>query len=205
MSMANRIKERRLAVGLTQEELASKLGLQKSAIAKYENGRVENIKRSVISTMASILECSPMYLMGWDDTAPPHPSLRPVSTQKLPVLGNIACGQPTFAEQLYEFTIDAPINADFCLIAKGDSMINARIYDGDVVFIKQQPSVENGEIAVVLIGDEATLKRLYYYREINRLVLQPENLSYKPMVYEGADLEQVRVLGKAVMFQSVVR
>ena len=67
MDMATRIKERRLAMDFTQEELASRLGLQKSAIAKYENGRVENIKRSVIQKMASILECTPSYLMGWED------------------------------------------------------------------------------------------------------------------------------------------
>ncbi len=68
MCMAQRIKERRIEMGFTQEELANKLGLQKSAIAKYENGRVENIKRSVIQHMAEILECSPAYLMGWDET-----------------------------------------------------------------------------------------------------------------------------------------
>ena len=70
MGMAERIKERRIAMGYTQEELATKLGLQKSAIAKYENGRVENIKRSVISNMAKILECSPSYLMDWEESLP---------------------------------------------------------------------------------------------------------------------------------------
>lgn len=67
MEMAERIKERRIAMGFTQEELGNKLGLQKSAIAKYENGRVENIKRSTIANMATILECSPCYLMGWEE------------------------------------------------------------------------------------------------------------------------------------------
>lgn len=67
MCMADRIKERRIAMNLTQEELAKKLGLQKSAIAKYENGHVENIKRSVIKEMSRVLECNPSYLMGWDN------------------------------------------------------------------------------------------------------------------------------------------
>ena len=71
MCMAQRIKQRRISMGYTQDELASKLGLQKSAIAKYENGRVENIKRSIIEKMANILECKPSYLMGWDDNASP--------------------------------------------------------------------------------------------------------------------------------------
>jgi len=77
MEMNQRIKERRLAMNYTQEELAEKLGLQKSAIAKYENGRVENIKRSIILKMATILECSPTYLMGWDDVEPATPSTLP--------------------------------------------------------------------------------------------------------------------------------
>ena len=67
MCMGSRIKERRVAMGYTQEELAAKLGLQKSAIAKYENGRVENIKRSVIKEMSHVLDCNPSYLMGWDN------------------------------------------------------------------------------------------------------------------------------------------
>lgn len=80
MEMNQRIKERRLAMNYTQEELAEKLGLQKSAIAKYENGRVENIKRSIILKMATILECSPTYLMGWDEnelSSPAAPSTLP--------------------------------------------------------------------------------------------------------------------------------
>lgn len=67
VDMSERIKSRRIQMGLTQEELGEKLGLQKSAIAKYENGRVENIKRSVISNMAKVLDCSPCYLMGWEE------------------------------------------------------------------------------------------------------------------------------------------
>lgn len=69
MEMADRIKERRILMGYTQEELGEKLGLQKSAIAKYENGRVENIKRSIIANMAKVLDCSPAYLMGWSEKA----------------------------------------------------------------------------------------------------------------------------------------
>lgn len=76
--MAERIKERRISMGYTQEELANKLGLQKSAIAKYENGRVENIKRSVIINMANVLECSPTYLMGWEDNDSDSKNQKPI-------------------------------------------------------------------------------------------------------------------------------
>ena len=97
---------------------------------------------------------------------------------------------------------DMDINADFCLTAKGDSMINARIQDGDIVFIKEMPMVDNGEIAAVIIDDEATLKRVYYYPEKNKLVLQAENPKYEPWVYVNEELNEIRILGKAVYFMS---
>lgn len=209
MGMPDRIKERRLAMNYTQEELAKRLGLQKSAIAKYENGRVENIKRSTIAQMANILNCSPAYLMGWDDamSTPTYPNIYPIATQRLPVLGKIACGVPQYANEDRESYIIAgtDIKADFCLIASGDSMIGARIYDGDIVFIRKQEIVENGEIAAVVINSEATLKRFYYYREKALLILKAENPKYADLIYTDAELDQVHVLGKAVAFQSDVR
>ena len=93
-------------------------------------------------------------------------------------------------------------HADFCLKAKGDSMINARIFDGDIVFIKQMPMVENGEIAAVIIDNEATLKRVYYYPEKHKLILNPENPAYEPLVYINEELDTIRILGKAVCFMS---
>ena len=84
-------------------------------------------------------------------------------------------------------------------------MIGARILDGDIVFCRQQDMVENGEIAVVLINDEATLKRVYYYPEKKKLVLQAENPKYEPFVYVGEELDEIRILGKAIAFQSDVR
>lgn len=204
MDMATRIKERRLAMDYTQEELASKLGLQKSAIAKYENGRVENIKRSVIQKMASILECSPSYLMGWDDASiPSYPNIRPIAKKRYPVLGSVACGKPIYMAEEKEVYVDSTtdVKADFILIAKGDSMTGARINDGDLVFVRQQPEVENGEIAVVAIDDEATLKRFYKYSD-DLIVLRAENPEYKDMEYRPGDHKDIRVLGKAVAFQS---
>ena len=95
--------------------------------------------------------------------------------------------------------------AFFCLKCKGDSMINARIYDGDIVFVRKQSMVNNGEVAVVLIEDEATLKRVFYYPDKAKLVLQAENPSFEPLVYIGEEIEQIRILGKAVAFQSDVK
>lgn len=125
-------------------------------------------------------------------------------TYKIPLLGTIACGEPILAAENIEDEVEIPehIHADFALRCKGDSMINARIHDGDIVYIRQQPAVNNGEIAAVLIGDEATLKRVYVHSD--HVVLQPENPSFDPLVYFGEAMEQIRILGKAVGFTSLL-
>lgn len=130
----------------------------------------------------------------------------PLEKKKIPLLGDIACGEPIYASEDRESYIMAgtDINADFCLRAKGDSMIGARILDGDIVFIRKAPTVNNGEIAAVIIGDEATLKRIYYYPQKGKLILQAENPKYEPLVYIGEELNEIRILGKAVAFQSDV-
>ena len=111
------------------------------------------------------------------------------------------------ADQQYDSFIlaEADIDADYCLTASGDSMINARIFDGDIVFVKKQDMVDNGDIAVVIIDDDVTLKRVFYYPETQTLRLQAENPQYKPFVFTGEELEHVHILGKAVFFQSMVR
>ena len=211
-TMGEIIKENRLKQGFTQEELAQKLGLQKSAIAKYENGRVQNIKRSVIQKMAYIFETSPTYLMGLEDEKNEIKNIDDileVKTQKVPLLGTVACGVPIYAEEEYgEFVeFDEDIKVDFALRCQGDSMINARIYDGDIVFVRKQPIVENGEIAVVLIDDEATLKRVIIQNNI--LILQAENNAYPPITFilsEDESLQdRIKILGKAVAFQSKIK
>lgn len=211
MEMSERIKERRIFMGFTQEELGEKLGLQKSAIAKYENGRVENIKRSVIANMARVLECSPSYLMGWDEEEKiiKLDNAYQIGLRRFPLLGEIACGTPKYANEDRESYIMAgtDIDADFCLKAKGDSMVNARIHDGDIVFIRKQDIVDNGEIAAVVVNNnsEATLKRFYYYAEKCMVILKAENPAYEDMIFTNEELDNFHVLGKAVAFQSDVR
>lgn len=208
MEMNQRIKERRLALNMTQEELAHKLGMQKSAIAKYESGRVENIKRSVLAKMAELLECSPAYLMGWDDEQPlpQFSNVFPISKKRIPLLGEIACGEPIFCNEDRESYIAAgtDVRADFCLKARGDSMTGARIMDGDIVFIRKDAELVNGQVYAVEIDDEATLKRVYYDEAAQELRLLAENPKYPTMVYSGERLAHVHVLGKAIAFQSDV-
>lgn len=210
MDMAGRIKERRTAMGYTQEELGEKIGVQKSAIAKYENGRVKNLKRGVIAKLADALQCSPTYLMGLEEENNDMKlsNIIPITTHKLPMLGEIACGEPRFTNENRESYVDAGTNikTDFCLKAKGESMINARIHDGDIVFIYRQDIVENGEIAAVVVNhdSEATLKRFFYYRERATLILKPENPAYEDLIFQNEELNEVHVLGKAIAFQSDV-
>lgn len=209
MEMNRRIRERRLALNLTQEDLAHRLGMQKSAIAKYESGRVENIKRSVVAKMAEILECSPAYLMGWDDgdtQIPSFSNILPIQTKQIPLLGEIACGEPIFCNEGRESYVEAgtDVKADFCLRARGDSMVGARILDGDLVFIQRDAELESGQIYAVAIDDEATLKRVYYDAKSQVLQLMAENSKYAPLIYTGETLDHVHILGKAVAFQSDV-
>lgn len=134
-------------------------------------------------------------------------NIKPVELVKIPLLGKIACGEPIWANEERDNYIMAGTNvkADFCLICEGDSMINARILDGDIVFIRQQNMVENGEIAAVIIEDSVTLKRVYYYPEQAKIILQAENPKYQPFIYSNEELNNIRILGKAIEFQSKVR
>ena len=142
--------------------------------------------------------------MGWTDSNLSNiKNIEPIPTMvKVPLLGTIACGEPILAEENIEDYINMPEKAKgtFALRCKGDSMINARIFDGDIVFIREQPEVENGEIAAVLIEDEATLKRVY--KTENSIELRPENPTFKPLYYQKEEMNKVRILGKAVGFYS---
>jgi repressor LexA len=154
-----------------------------------------------------VLGVSEGYLLGTTDSPEPEIFVANAKFKALPIIGEIACGAPVVANEEDDGLVytDAHTDADFCLIAKGDSMKDARINNGDTVFIKKADSVNNGEIAAVIINDEATLKRVYYYPEAAKLMLIPENSSYEPLVFMGADLEKIRIIGRAVAFKSDIR
>ena len=216
--IGKRIRFQRESLRITQEELAKKLGYKnKSSIAKIEIGE-NDIPQSKVVAFANALNTTVAYLMGLvdnansssdyiDDLVSKHPDIHRIEKRSFPMLGTVACGKPIMADQQYDSFIlaDADIDADYCLTASGDSMINARIFDGDIVFVKKQDMVDNGDIAVVIIDDDVTLKRVFYYPETQTLRLQAENPQYKPFVFTGEELEHVHILGKAVFFQSMVR
>lgn len=207
MTIYERIKYLREERGMSQQELAEKVGYKTaSAVNKIELG-LRDINQSKIVEFAKALNTTPSYLLGDDQfNIFSIPNIIPIPKMKeIPLLGTIACGEPILAEENIEnyVTVDAKANVDFALKCKGDSMINARIFDGDIVYIHSQPDVENGEIAAVLIDNEATLKKVYKYP--NKLVLSPCNPMYDDLVYSEEQLENVRILGKAVFFVSVVK
>lgn len=215
------LKARRLELGLTMAEVAKAIGVSEATISRYESGNIKNMRRDRIENYAKVLKVNPATLIGATDESATDESenidelsilmdrydnIKPIKLKRFPLVGEIACGQPIFADEDKESYImaDMDIRADFCLKAKGNSMINARIYDGDIVFIREMPMVENGDIAAVIIDDEATLKKVYYYPDKNKLVLYPENPACEPFVYIGEELNSIRIIGKAVYFMSAL-
>lgn len=179
--------------------------LNKSDLSQYVSGKVEP-GQDKLTVLGLALNVSEAWLMGFDvpmernsvnDTVPPGFSPLP-QTVKRPIVGRIACGTPILAEQNIEDYADVPasLHCDFCLICQGDSMIDAGIHDGDIVYIKSQPMVETGEIAAVLIDNEATLKRVYYDGE--QITLSPANPAFAPKTYSGQEIEDIHIEGKAV-------
>jgi len=203
MTIGQKLRELRIKAGLTQTEVAKKLGVATQTVFKYEKDLVQNIPASTVEKLAELFGSTPAALLGWANIG----NLIPVKSRSYPLLGEISCGKPILAQQTFDTVaaLDGDKQISFALRCKGDSMINARIFDGDVVFIREQDMVQNGEIAAVVIGDEATLKRVYFYPEENKIVLSAENPAYAPLVYEGEALSQIKIIGKAVAFQSNIR
>lgn len=204
MNVGEYIKKLRTEAGYSQEQLGFLLGVQRAAVQKWECGKVQNLKRETIKKLADIFEVSPSSFID-SDTYPDIDNIIPIPKfNRVPLLGTIACGNPILAQENIECDVDIPenIKADFALRCKGDSMIDARICDGDIVYIRQQPTVDNGQIAAVLIGDEATLKKVFLSK--GTLTLMACNSNFEPLTYSGEELNEIRILGKAVGFTSCI-
>lgn len=193
-------------------ELAKLTGIGEGAISQYRKGAYKASQRN-LEKISDALSVSIPWLMGVlnepDGSAftPPAPNLLPAPAfVRKPRLGRVACGQPILAAEHIDGydLVPEEIKCDFTLVCKGDSMINARIFDGDIVCVRQQPEVENGEIAVVLVDeDEATLKRFYRYDD--HIELRAENPSFRDKAFWDADMSRVRVIGRATHFIGEVR
>ena len=225
MLLGEYISDYRKENKLSMKELADKCNLSKGYISMLENNfKPTNTGKNITPSITVIKKLADgmntdfdlllsmingdVSLVDNDDVlmGDSFDNIFKIEKKKLPFLGSIACGEPIFADEDREsyMMVGMDIKADFCLKCKGDSMINARIHDGDIVFIRKQDIVANGEIAAIIIEEEATLKRFYYYKDQNMVILKPENPKYEDIVLMGEKLEKVKVLGKAIAFQSDV-
>lgn len=188
--------------GMTQRELAEQLGVSGAAVSSWCSGR-KAPRVDKVDAMAKLFGAvREDFFREREDagqTAPPGFEPLP-RMRRVPLIGSIACGKPITAEENVEGYVEVPeqLRCDFSLRCQGDSMVDAGISDGDVVYIRSQPEVENGQIAAVRIDEEATLKRVYWDGKV--LTLIPENRSYPPMVYAGQELEHIHIEGRAVGF-----
>ena len=226
---SDRFKQLRTERRLSQQNLADQLGFSKSSVNMYERGEREPGLESM-ETIADYFNVDLDYLMGRSDipnrndwlksinksvvVEPSQPQMKfdniiPISTKRFPLLGDIACGKPIMANEEKELYVEAGTNihADFCLKAKGDSMIGARIYDGDIVFIRKQEMVDDGEIAAVAVDDGVSIKRIKRLRAPDGSVIFTQLLSSNP-AYDSIDIggpdetRIARILGRAVSFSA---
>ena len=206
--LGSKIRENRSRLDLTQSELAKKLGISTSTIGMYEQGRrtppIESLLKLSDIFGIELRELTPNKLVS-DDLPSPN-----MSFEAIPILGSIAAGSPILATQNVEgyFPVDFQSKADFALRIKGDSMIEAGIFEGDLVFIKQQPQLENKDIGAFMIDEEATLKR--FYKDEKSITLIPANAKYDILRFNKEelehDLEHVKILGKMVgLYSTKVR
>lgn len=203
MTVGDRIRQVRQEQDVTQQELADYIGVSKQAVYKYENNIVTNIPTDKVDAIAKRLKVSPAYLMGWEEQPEPKkptipPGFEPMPKMDwVPLVGRIARGTPITAEENVEQMVCVPSrwHSTFTLTCKGDSM-EPRIHDGDLVAIRSQPEVEQGEIAAVRIGDEATLKHVYLHE--NFIELRPENPAFESIILTKEEMNTVVIEGKAV-------
>lgn len=199
MNVGDRIKRRREELGMSVDDVAKRLGKHRSTIYRYESDEIDKFPTDVLESLSAVLMTTPAELMGWDYDSYPSNILPIPNLNQVPLIGSIACGTPILAEENFEDYVDLPehIKADFALRCIGDSMINAGIRDGDIVYIREQPEVPNGKIAAVMVeNNEATLKR--FQMKDNLIILWPENSEYEPLTFSGEDMNKVRVIGLAV-------
>lgn len=198
---ANNLNRLLSVSGVKQYELSERLGVSESTVSSWCSG-AKMPRMSKIDQMATMFGVSRSDLL--EEKLDGRNGIIPIRWGKsTPLVGDIACGTPILAEQNITDYVDTPehIKADFALRCRGDSMINAGVNDGDIVFIRQQPKVNNGEIAAVLIDgaeSEATLKRVYIDDGV--LTLQAANPSFAPKAFFGEDINRVHILGRAVAF-----
>lgn len=204
MKFNERLKYRRLELGLTLEDVGNIVGVSKTTVQRWESGEIENLRRDKIAKLSNALKTTPAYIMGWEDDKLKEPIIA-TETVTFPVIGEIAAGYNEIAlEDFSGETVEIPTpylkgrkQSDFFVLSiHGDSMYPLYM-DGDKVLILRQTTLNrSGEIGAVLYdGDMATIKKVEYVQGEDWMKLIPINPEYQPKVIENSDLETCRVLG----------
>ena len=205
MSIGEFIKTRRKELGLSADDLAAKIGKNRATVYRYESNYIEKLPADVLVPLAAALRVTPGDLISkGEGSASISPSLQgiknivPIERRMVPVIGTIAAGTPILADEHIEAWVpcDARCRVDFGLKVQGDSMIDAGIEDGDIVFIQQVDDVDDGQMAAVCIDDTATLK--YVYKEKDGVTLNPANPRYRPMHFDASNCDNIYIVGRAV-------
>ena len=210
--LSNNLKELMITNRLKQKDMLdelSKMGFEvkQQNLSKWMNGESFPRDQNIISAFCVILNCQRSDLIPEANPVKPHPTFLEVTKKRFPVLGEVAAGKPIWMNEDKDCFVmaDAEINADYVLIARGDSMVGIGIKNGDLMFIKKQDIVRNEEVAVVAIDEEATLKRVIYDKLNNKITLKAENPKYEDLVYSGEQLDHIKILGRAVFYQSLIQ
>lgn len=206
ISVKDILKDRRLELELTLEDVAKRVGVSPATISRWESGDIANMRRDRIAALAEALQISPAVIMGWDIDTPIPPGAHRPQFKKVPMLGYAAAGQPLedINQDTPYYDVDNKYDVDFCITIRGDSMINAGINDGDIVFIKSVPEVPNGKIVCVEIDNERVcLKR--FYKSADGIMLVSENPKYTPIQLNRFNCQSVKILGLAVLRQSEIQ
>ncbi len=201
MDIKNILKNRRIELGLTLEDIAKKVGVSPATVSRWESGDIANMRRDKIAMLAKSLQISPAVIMGWEDVNMTRPQFK-----KVPMLGYAAAGQPLedINQCIDYYDVDGKYKVDFCITVRGDSMINAGINDGDIVFVRKQSTIHNGQMACVEIDNERIcLKR--FYESPDGISLVSENPKYPPIMLNKHNCESVKVLGLAILKQSEIQ
>ena len=205
ISVKDILKDRRLELELTLEDVAKRVGVSPATISRWESGDIANMRRDRIAALAEALQISPAVIMGWDIDTPIPPGAHRPQFKKVPMLGYAAAGQPLedINQDTPYYDVENKYDVDFCITVRGDSMINAGINDGDIVFIKSMSEVLNGKIACVEIDNEKVcLKR--FYKSEDGIMLVSENPKYTPIQLNRFNCQNVKILGLAVLRQSEI-
>lgn len=201
MTTGERLRTLRKELGISADDVAKALGVSRATVFRYEKGDIEKVPGSMLEPLAKVLHTTPAYLMGWENNPLPADAYPYNPTHRIPILGRISAGLPLYAEENIEGWTYTELNHGgeyFALRVSGDSMTAARINDGDLLIIRRQDIVENGEIAVVMVGDdEATVKCFYRDKNIVTLMPQSYNPAHKPQIYDLRETS-IHILGKLV-------